>query len=91
MRVQKIADRNRQLRIDHGGEIGGMHPRSKLTIVIELIRWTKGFGAPNIEGRDVAAMFSQSLAELVSTPELYSLSGTFANRQLRMSKPSLSL
>lgn len=27
----------------------------------ELIRWTKGFGAPNTEGRDVAEMFRQSL------------------------------
>ncbi|KAH7883041.1 hexokinase [Phlebopus sp. FC_14] len=34
-----------QERIDHG----------------ELIRWTKGFGAPNTEGRDVAQMFKQSL------------------------------
>lgn len=34
-----------QDRIDHG----------------ELIRWTKGFGAKNIEGRDVAEMFRQSL------------------------------
>lgn len=46
-----------QLRIDHG----------------ELIRWTKGFGAPNIEGRDVAAMFSQSLAELNVQAELVAL------------------
>ncbi|KIK90660.1 hypothetical protein PAXRUDRAFT_831504 [Paxillus rubicundulus Ve08.2h10] len=36
-----------QERIDHG----------------ELIRWTKGFGAPNTEGRDVAEMFKQSLAK----------------------------
>ena len=36
---------NRQERIDHG----------------ELIRWTKGFGALNTEGRDVAAMFRESL------------------------------
>ncbi|KAF8128608.1 hexokinase [Boletus edulis] len=36
-----------QERIDHG----------------ELIRWTKGFGAPNTEGRDVAAMFKESLAK----------------------------
>ncbi|KAG9308315.1 hexokinase [Chiua virens] len=35
-------------RIDHG----------------ELIRWTKGFGAPNTEGRDVAEMFRQSLKKL---------------------------
>ncbi|KAN0139323.1 hexokinase [Lactarius tabidus] len=34
-----------QERIDHG----------------ELIRWTKGFGALNTEGRDVAAMFRESL------------------------------
>lgn len=33
---------------------------------IELIRWTKGFGAPNIEGHDVAAMFASSLKRLVS-------------------------
>lgn len=31
----------------------------------ELIRWTKGFGAPNIEGHDVAAMFAASLQRLV--------------------------
>jgi hexokinase len=36
-----------QERIDHG----------------ELIRWTKGFGALNTEGRDVAAMFKQSLVK----------------------------
>ena len=41
---------NRQERIDHG----------------ELIRWTKGFGAPNTEGRDVAAMFRESLKTHVS-------------------------
>ncbi|KAJ3716541.1 hexokinase [Lentinula raphanica] len=34
-----------QSRIDHG----------------ELIRWTKGFGAKNTEGRDVAEMFRQSI------------------------------
>ncbi|KAI0658174.1 hexokinase [Cubamyces menziesii] len=28
-----------------------------------LIRWTKGFGAPNTEGHDVVAMFRQSLAK----------------------------
>ena len=39
----------RQERIDHG----------------ELIRWTKGFGAPNTEGRDVAAMFRESLKKYV--------------------------
>ncbi|KAG6836185.1 hypothetical protein H0H93_010555 [Arthromyces matolae] len=36
-----------QERIDHG----------------VLIRWTKGFGAPNTEGHDVAEMFRQSLAK----------------------------
>jgi len=41
---------DRQERIDHG----------------ELIRWTKGFGAPNTEGRDVAAMFRDSLKRHVS-------------------------
>lgn len=30
-----------------------------------LLRWTKGFGAPNIEGHDVAAMFKKSLAKFV--------------------------
>ena len=39
----------RQERIDHG----------------ELIRWTKGFGAPNTEGRDVAGMFRESLKKYV--------------------------
>ena len=39
----------RQERIDHG----------------ELIRWTKGFGALNTEGRDVAAMFRESLKKHV--------------------------
>jgi len=34
-----------QERIDHG----------------ELIRWTKGFGAPNVEGHDAAAMLRESL------------------------------
>ncbi|KAF7440128.1 hexokinase A [Pleurotus ostreatus] len=34
-----------QERIDHG----------------VLIRWTKGFGSPNTEGRDVAAMFNESI------------------------------
>lgn len=33
---------------------------------IELIRWTKGFGAPNVEGQDVAAMFEKSLKKYVS-------------------------
>ena len=39
----------RQDRIDHG----------------VLIRWTKGFGAPNTEGNDVAEMFRKSLAKYV--------------------------
>ncbi|TFY82797.1 hypothetical protein EWM64_g1217 [Hericium alpestre] len=30
-----------------------------------LLHWTKGFGAPNTEGRDVAAMFRHSLAKHV--------------------------
>ncbi|KAL5478628.1 HXK1_3 [Sanghuangporus weigelae] len=38
-----------QERIDHG----------------VLIRWTKGFGAPNTEGRDVAEMFRKSIEKLV--------------------------
>ncbi|KAJ9101722.1 hypothetical protein QFC21_003061 [Naganishia friedmannii] len=29
----------------------------------ELVRWAKGFGAPNVEGHDVAAMFAESLAK----------------------------
>ncbi|WVQ83485.1 hypothetical protein IAT38_005626 [Cryptococcus sp. DSM 104549] len=38
-----------------------------------LIRWTKGFGAPNIEGRDVAAMFKQSLQKYNVPAELTAL------------------
>jgi hypothetical protein len=44
----------RQERIDHG----------------ELIRWTKGFGAGNTEGRDVAAMFKKSLEKFVRSIRL---------------------
>ena len=44
-----------QERIDHG----------------VLIRWTKGFGAPNTEGRDVAAMFRKSIEKRVSTTQFY--------------------
>ena len=40
----------RQERIDHG----------------VLIRWTKGFGATNTEGEDVAAMFRKSLEKYVN-------------------------
>jgi hexokinase len=39
----------RQAKIDHG----------------VLIRWTKGFGAPNTEGHDVAEMFRKSLEKYV--------------------------
>lgn len=39
----------RQDRIDHG----------------KLIRWTKGFGNPNTEGKDCAAMFRKSLEKYV--------------------------
>lgn len=42
----------RQERIDHG----------------VLIRWTKGFGATNTEGEDVAAMFRKSLQKYVNCP-----------------------
>jgi hexokinase len=28
-----------------------------------LIRWTKGFGAPNVEGKDVVEIFQRSLAK----------------------------
>jgi hypothetical protein len=45
----------RQERIDHG----------------ELIRWTKGFGAANTEGEDVAAMFRESLKKHVSVSFLW--------------------
>ena len=41
----------RQERIDHG----------------VLIRWTKGFGATNTEGEDVAAMFRKSLEKYVNS------------------------
>ena len=44
-----------QERIDHG----------------VLIRWTKGFGAPNTEGRDVAAMFRKSIEKRVSITQFY--------------------
>jgi hypothetical protein len=44
----------RQDRIDHG----------------VLIRWTKGFGAPNTEGQDVAAMFRKSLEKYVGRQRL---------------------
>lgn len=40
---------SRQEKIDHG----------------TLIRWTKGFGAPNTEGRDVVEMFRNSLSQHV--------------------------
>ncbi|KAJ6453548.1 hexokinase [Mycena sanguinolenta] len=46
-----------QERIDHG----------------ELIRWTKGFGAANTEGHDVAAMFRKSLAKYDLPIELTAL------------------
>ncbi|KAF7313096.1 Phosphotransferase [Mycena kentingensis (nom. inval.)] len=46
-----------QERIDHG----------------ELIRWTKGFGAPNTEGHDVAAMFRASLDKYSLPIELTAL------------------
>jgi len=46
-----------QERIDHG----------------VLIRWTKGFGAPNTEGHDVAAMFRKSLEKYNVPVELVAL------------------
>ncbi|CAK5283702.1 unnamed protein product [Mycena citricolor] len=46
-----------QERIDHG----------------ELIRWTKGFGAPNTEGHDVAEMFRKSLEKYELPIELTAL------------------
>ncbi|KAJ7154019.1 hexokinase [Mycena crocata] len=46
-----------QERIDHG----------------ELIRWTKGFGAANTEGRDVAEMFRKSLVKFDLPIELTAL------------------
>jgi len=46
-----------QERIDHG----------------KLVRWTKGFGAPNTEGRDVAAMFIKSLEKKDIPVELTAL------------------
>lgn len=56
--VQCMQDRRvsvfRQERIDHG----------------ELIRWTKGFGAGNTEGRDVAEMFKKSLEKYVRSAYL---------------------
>lgn len=38
-----------------------------------LIRWTKGFGAPNTEGNDVAAMFRKSLEKYELPVELEAL------------------
>ena len=55
-----------QLRIDHG----------------VLIRWTKGFGAPNIEGEDVATMFASSLDRLVSYSSAFSSAPLTSERQL---------
>ncbi|KAH9835019.1 hexokinase [Rhodofomes roseus] len=46
-----------QDRIDHG----------------ELIRWTKGFGAPNTEGHDVVAMFRKSLEKYQVPAEIVAL------------------
>ncbi|KAI0708353.1 hypothetical protein C8Q76DRAFT_744235 [Earliella scabrosa] len=46
-----------QERIDHG----------------VLIRWTKGFGAPNTEGHDVVAMFRESLAKHAVPAEVVAL------------------
>lgn len=57
-----------QERIDHG----------------ELIRWTKGFGAPNTEGRDVAGMFKKSLEKYVC------LSCSFAHRLLSAHPPAIA-
>ena len=45
-----------QDRIDHGN----------------LIRWTKGFGAPNTEGHDVACMLRDSIKKLVRISYLHS-------------------
>lgn len=42
----------RQDRIDHG----------------VLIRWTKGFGATNTEGRDVVELFRKSIDKYVRFP-----------------------
>ncbi|PSR84107.1 hypothetical protein PHLCEN_2v5535, partial [Hermanssonia centrifuga] len=39
----------------------------------ELIRWTKGFGAPNTEGHDVVAMFRKSLEKLSVPAEVVAL------------------
>ncbi|PCH36956.1 hexokinase [Wolfiporia cocos MD-104 SS10] len=46
-----------QNRIDHG----------------ELIRWTKGFGAPNTEGHDVVTMFRKSLDKFKVSAEIVAL------------------
>ena len=65
---------NRQERIDHG----------------ELIRWTKGFGALNTEGRDVAAMFRESLKTHVRMESLFHLppARIDAETHFRMCLPS---
>jgi len=50
----------RQERIDHG----------------VLLRWTKGFGAPNVEGKDVVALLNISLAKFVRTSSKVNKTGT---------------
>lgn len=44
----------------------------------ELIRWTKGFGAPNTEGRDVAEMFRQSLRKYVRLISGHAITHSYA-------------
>ena len=46
--------------------VGSLMLSKRYAELLELIRWTKGFGAPNIEGHDVAAMFKDALVRLVS-------------------------
>ncbi|KAK4689198.1 hexokinase, partial [Tremellales sp. Uapishka_1] len=63
-----------QERIDHGSK--RIQPSAQNTTdssTAELIRWTKGFGAPNTEGKDVAQMFANSLKKYDVPIELTAL------------------
>jgi hypothetical protein len=46
-------------------EVWGAGKPSLILSFTELIRWTKGFGNPNTEGKDVAAMFAAALDRAV--------------------------
>ncbi|KAJ7291551.1 hexokinase, partial [Mycena rebaudengoi] len=75
---QSLADENNGLHLEPGEKLPlgftFSYPCSQERIDHgELIRWTKGFGAANTEGRDVAAMFRQSLEKYELPIELTAL------------------